>query len=79
MRDYVIRVPEEAKRMACVTQKDGKMQQMKRRLSPYYIVEGTYCSTKTTTTRRPPATKWRKSVKIWALMSEVKINDHTYV
>lgn len=65
--------------MPWVRQNEGTMQQAQRRASPTFIVIGMYWSTNTTTTKRPPATKCRNNVQIYALMSEVKMKDVTYV
>ena len=68
--------PEEAKRIPCVTQKEGTIQQMKRKQSPNNIVLGTICSIYTITGRRPPNKKWKIIVNICELISDAKRKDH---
>ena len=69
--------PEEAKRMPCVTQKEGTMQQIKRKQSPNNIVKGVICRKYTITGRRPPDAKWKTRVNICEFISDAKRKDHT--
>ena len=54
-----------------MTQNEGKIVQAHLSASPAFMVTGKYCSTYTTMTSRPPDTKCKNSVVIYALMSDL--------
>lgn len=65
--------------MPWVTQNEGKIVLAQRRASPIGIVFGKICRTNVTIVNRPPATKWMNSVQIYAVMSDLKRKEVTYV